>query len=382
MVEFDALVVGAGFAGSVAAERLASHGWRVLVIDRRPHSGGNAHDEMDAAGVLIHRYGPHIFHTNSARVFEYLSRFTEWRPYEHRVLSCVDGRLVPFPINLRTINLLYGLDLDEEGMRGYLEALRAPRQVLRTSEDVVVNTVGWDLYRKFYYGYTRKQWGLEPNQLSASVTARIPVRTNADDRYFEDRFQAMPAAGYAALFRRLLDHPNIALDLGADFRRWRNGVSLDGLRIIVYTGPIDEYFDGCYGSLPYRSLRFEHQHFPNIATYQPAATVNYPNEHAYTRITEFKHLTGQECSGTSIVKEYPCSGGDPYYPVPNPDNEGCYQQYKRLAKHEPRTVFLGRLAQYRYYNMDQVVAAALKAAHRILQGNVAVDADHLAGDEA
>lgn len=382
MAEFDALIVGAGFAGAVTAERLASHGWRVLVIDRRQHIGGNAYDEFDAAGVLVHRYGPHIFHTNSSRVFAYLSRFTQWRPYEHRVLSWVDGKLVPFPINLRTINLLYDLDIDEDGMRKYLDAVRVPCAAPKTSEDIVVSAVGWDLYRKFYYGYTRKQWGLEPSQLSASVTARIPVRTNADDRYFEDRFQVMPAEGYAALFRRLLNHPNIELDLGVDFRRWRNGISLAAVRTVVYTGPIDEYFDSCYGPLPYRSLRFEHQHFPDVARYQPAATVNYPNDHAYTRITEFKHLTGQECSGTSIVKEYPCGEGDPYYPVPNPDNEGRYQRYKRLARLELRTVFLGRLAQYRYYNMDQVVAAALKTARQIRRDVDLASAGWLSRDEA
>lgn len=357
------VIIGAGFAGSVVAERLASAGHQVLVIDQRPHIGGNAYDEPDAHGVLIHRYGPHIFHTNAQRVVDYLSRFTDWLPYEHRVLARVDGQLLPIPINQDTINRLYGLDLDEAGVQAFFDRVREPRDPIQTSEDVVLNTVGRDLYEKFFRGYTRKQWGLDPSQLSAAVTARIPVRTNRDDRYFNDQFQIMPKDGYTALFQRMLDHPNIRLELGADFFAIRHRLKA---KTVVYTGPIDAYFDYCHGPLPYRSLRFEHQHLPDIAQYQPVAVVNYPKDHAYTRITEFKHLTGQSHPGTSIVREYPQAQGDPYYPVPRPENEALYQRYKTLAAREPNTLFVGRLAQYRYYNMDQVVAAALKVANQLL----------------
>ncbi|MCL6558777.1 MAG: UDP-galactopyranose mutase [Firmicutes bacterium] len=356
------LVVGAGFAGSVVAERLANAGKSVLVIDKRPHIGGNAYDETDANGVLIHIYGPHIFHTNSKYIFDYLSQFTEWRPYEHRVLAHVEGQLLPIPINRTTINKLYGLDLDETGVAAFLEKVRELRYPILTSEDVVLNSVGRDLCEKFFRGYTRKQWGLDLSELSAEVAARIPTRTNDDDRYFTDTYQAMPKDGYTAMFKRMLNHPNIRVELGVDFKSIRNKVKLQHL---VYTGPIDEYFDFRFGKLPYRSLRFEHEHI-GIKQFQPVGTVNYPNDHNYTRITEFKHLTGQEHIGTSILREYPQAEGDPYYPIPRPENEALYKRYKALAEEEANVTFVGRLAQYRYYNMDQVVAVALKAAEEIL----------------
>lgn len=357
------LVVGAGFAGSVVARELADAGHAVQVIDKRDHIGGNAFDEYDANGVLVHRYGPHIFHTNGERIFEYLSRFTAWRPYEHRVLGVVDGRAYPFPINRDTLNLLYGLDLDEAGAAAWFERVREPRDPVLTSEDVVLNSVGRDLYEKFFLNYTRKQWGLDPSQLKAGVAARIPVRTNSDDRYFTDRFQMMPRDGYTVLFRNMLDHPLITVDTGVDFLEIRAGIKA---RHVVYTGPVDAYFDYCYGKLPYRSLRFEHQHLQDTAQYQPVGTVNYPNDHLYTRITEFKHLTGQLHSGTSIVREYPQAEGEPYYPVPRAENEDLFRRYEELAARENDVTFVGRLAQYRYYNMDQVVGAALKAAEGIL----------------
>jgi UDP-galactopyranose mutase len=360
----DFCVVGAGFAGATVAERLASAGASVLVVDKRPHVAGNAYDELDEHGVLVHRYGPHIFHTNAARIVEYLSNFTAWRPYEHRVLAVVDGRQYPLPINRDTINRLYGLDLDERGVVEYLDKVREPRDPVRTSEDAVVNRVGRDLYEKFFLNYTRKQWGLDPSQLAASVAARVPVRTNVDDRYFTDDFQQMPRDGYTALFQRMLDKPGIELRLSTDFADVQQHVA--GAHI-VFTGPIDEYFDYCFGPLPYRSLRFEHEHLPHTARYQEVGTVNYPNDHAYTRITEFKHLTGQEHAGTSIVREYPSAVGEPYYPVPRPQNEELYRRYAERAAAQSKVTFVGRLAQYRYYNMDQVVAAALKAAQNILQ---------------
>ena len=362
-MELDVLVVGAGFAGSVVAERLASAGRRVHVIDRRSHIAGNAYDENDAQGILIHRYGPHIFHTNSDEVFAYLSRFTDWRPYEHRVLASVEGMLLPIPINLDTVNRLYGLHLDEEGLKAYFETVREARETIRTSEDVIVNTVGWDLYRKFYQGYTRKQWGLDPSELFASVASRVPVRTNRDDRYFTDTHQAMPKDGYTPMFARILDHPNISIELGRDFQEIRPKARA---RHIVYTGPVDEYFDHCFGKLPYRSLRFEHEQLPGVEKFQPVGTVNFPNDHAYTRITEFRHLTGQTAPGTSIVREYPQAQGDPYYPIPRPENDALFKKYQALAQQEKDVTFVGRLAQYRYYNMDQVVGAALSIARKIL----------------
>jgi UDP-galactopyranose mutase len=360
-LQTDFLVVGAGFAGAVAAERLAVAGYRVLVIDSREHIGGNAYDRVDESGVLVHPYGPHIFHTNSERIAEYLSRFTEWRPYEHRVLAEVDGQLLPVPINRTTINKLYGLDLDEAGVERYLECVRDVRPSIRTSEDVVVSRVGRDLCDKFFRGYTRKQWNRELSELDASVAARIPVRVNDDDRYFTDSFQKMPREGYTVMFERMLDHQNIEVELGLSFAVARRKVHY---RKLVYTGPIDSYFGSIFGPLPYRSLRFEHQHLSGVVQTQPVGTVNYPNIHEYTRITEFKHLTGQQHRGTSIVKEYPCDEGDPYYPVPNPQNAELYRKYSLLAEGERDTIFVGRLAQYRYFNMDQVVGASLAAVER------------------
>ncbi len=357
------LVVGAGFAGSVMARELADAGRRVRVIDKRPHVAGNAYDEPDAHGVLVHRYGPHIFHTNGERIAAYLSRFTAWRPYEHRVRGVVDGVAYPFPINRDTLNRLYGLELDEAGAAAFFERVREPREPVRTSEDVVLNSVGRDLYEKFFLNYTRKQWGLDPSQLKAGVAARIPVRTNTDDRYFTDTFQAMPLHGYTRMFEAMLDHPNISVELGVDFADVRETWPRDHT---VYTGPIDAYFGYRFGRLPYRSLRFEHEHLADTARFQETGTVNYPNDHAYTRITEFKHLTGQAHPGTSIVREYPQAEGDPYYPVPREANEQLFKRYEALARNEPDVTFVGRLAQYRYYNMDQVVGAALAAARRLL----------------
>ena len=366
----DCLIVGAGFAGAVCARELADAGQRVLVIDRRAHIGGNAYDHVDAHGVLVHRYGPHIFHTNSDKVFAYLSRFTAWRPYEHRVLAVVDarnGRGFPVPINRTTINQLYGCDLDEAGVAAFLERVREPRESIKTSEDVVLNAVGRDLCQKFFRGYTRKQWGLDLSELSGGVAARIPTRCNDDDRYFTDRHQAMPLHGYTAMFERLLDHPLIEVREGVAYAGISPGIECART---IFTGPIDEYFGHCHGRLPYRSLRFEHEHLAGTAQWQQVGTVNYPNDHDYTRITEFKHLTGQTHAGTSIVREYPMAEGDPYYPIPNPANEALFKRYQALAEREAESAcpvhFIGRLAQYRYYNMDQVVASALALCERLI----------------
>ena len=354
---YDYLIVGAGFAGSVLAERLASgSGKRVLLCDRRQHIGGNAYDYYDEAGLLVHKYGPHIFHTSSAVVFEYLSRFTAWRPYEHRVLASVDGQRVPMPINLDTINQLYGVQLTSFQLEEFFASQAEEVSQIRTSEDVVVSKVGRELYEKFFRGYTRKQWGLDPSELDASVTSRVPIRTNRDARYFTDTFQAMPAHGYTRLFQRMLDHPGVHVMLNTDYRDIATSIPF---REMVYTGPIDAYFDHVHGRLPYRSLEFRHETI-NAPTFQPVGTVNYPNEHAYTRITEFKHLTGQEHARTSVVYEYPRAEGDPYYPIPRPENAALYQKYEALANAQRGVHFVGRLATYRYYNMDQVVAQALK----------------------
>ena len=368
---YDYLVVGAGFAGSVIAERLASqHDAKVMVIDRRPHVGGNAFDKKDEAGVLIHQYGPHIFHTNSDEIVDYLSQFTNWRPYEHRVLAEVRGQRVPIPINRTTLNLLFDLDLKtEEEAAAYLASRAEPVEEIRTSEDVVISAVGRELYELFFQGYTRKQWGIDPSELDKAVTARIPTRTNTDDRNFGDKHQIMPAEGYTAMFKRMLAHPNIDLRLGTDWRDVKD--EIDAAHI-VYTGPIDEYFDYRFGRLPYRSLRFEHKVLEE-ERHQPVAVVNYPDPSVpYTRITEYKHLTGQVHPRTSVTYEYPSAEGDPYYPIPRPENQALYKKYERLADSTAGVTFVGRLATYRYYNMDQVVGQALATFRRLDQQRKAV----------
>ncbi|HKH29145.1 MAG TPA: UDP-galactopyranose mutase [Sphingomicrobium sp.] len=364
--KYDYLVVGAGFAGSVLAERLASqHGARVLIIDRRNHVGGNAYDEEDEAGILYHKYGPHIFHTNSDAVVDYLSQFTEWRPYEHRVLASVRGQQVPIPINRTTLNMLFeaNLETDEEAAE-YLASRAEPVDEIQTSEDVVINAVGEELYRLFFRGYTRKQWGLDPSELDKQVTSRIPTRTNTDDRYFSDTFQAMPLNGYTAMFERMLDHPRIERELGVDFRDIKDR-AYEIADHIIYTGPIDEYFDFRFGKLPYRSLRFDHQTLEQ-EWFQPVAVVNYPSEDVpFTRISEYKHLTGQQHSRTSITYEYPSAEGDPYYPIPRPENQELFKKYEALADETGNVTFVGRLATYRYYNMDQIVGQALATFRRM-----------------
>jgi UDP-galactopyranose mutase len=364
--KYDYLVVGAGFAGSVLAERLATqHGARVLIIDRRSHVGGNAYDEKDDAGILYHKYGPHIFHTNSDAVVDYLSQFTEWRPYEHRVLACVRGKQVPIPINRTTLNELFGADLEtDEDAAEYLASRAEPVEEIRTSEDVVINAVGEELYRLFFRGYTRKQWGLDPSELDKQVTSRIPTRTNTDDRYFSDTFQAMPLDGYTAMFERMLDHPLIDKALGVDFRDIRDRAH-EIADHIIYTGPIDEYFDFRFGKLPYRSLKFDHQTLDQ-EWFQPVAVVNYPSEDVpFTRISEYKHLTGQDHPRTSITYEYPSEEGDPYYPIPRPENQELFKKYEALADETGNVTFVGRLATYRYYNMDQIVGQALATFRRM-----------------
>jgi UDP-galactopyranose mutase len=369
---FDYLIVGAGFAGSVLAERLATVlNQRVLIIDKRPHIGGNAYDRHDDAGVLIHPYGPHIFHTNSEYVFEYLSQFTDWRPYQHHVLASVDGQQLPIPINLDTVNKMYGLNLTSFELEKFFESVAEKVDPVKTSEDVVVNKVGRELYNKFFRGYTRKQWGMDPSELDASVTARVPTRTNRDGRYFTDTFQAMPLHGYTRMFEKMLDHPNINVMLNTDYR---DVVDLLPWKHMVYTGPVDAFFNFKYGKLPYRSLEFKHVNVKK-ERFQPVGTVNYPNDYGYTRISEFKHITGQEHPTTSLVYEYPKAEGDPYYPVPKAENAELYRKYEAEAEAMDNVTFVGRLATYKYYNMDQVVAQALTAFKRLQDRYAATQAE-------
>ncbi|HEY0770432.1 MAG TPA: UDP-galactopyranose mutase, partial [Sphingobacteriaceae bacterium] len=327
------------------------------------HIGGNAYDYFNKDGILIHKYGPHIFHTNSKKVFDYLGKFTAWRPYEHRVLGSVDGQLVPIPINLTTINKLYGLNLNCSEVEAFFESKAEKIDRVKTSEDVVVSKVGRELYEKFFKYYTRKQWDLDPSELDASVTARVPTRTNKDDRYFTDTYQAMPLYGYTRMFQKMLSHPNIKIMLNTDYKEILDVIPYKNL---IYTGPIDSFFNYCYGRLPYRSLEFKFETH-DTETFQATGTINFPNEHAYTRITEFKYLTGQKHSKTSIVYEYPQAEGDPYYPIPRPENAEIYKKYQQLANAMTNTYFTGRLATYKYYNMDQVVAQSLSLFEKLTQ---------------
>jgi UDP-galactopyranose mutase len=354
---YDFLIVGAGLAGATLAERAATQlGATVLLVDRRDHIGGNCHDPIGPDGLRYHRYGPHIFHTNSPSVVGYLSQFTDWRPYEHRVLSRVDGRLLPLPINRTTINTLYGLDLDSAGLQAFLRARAIACRHIDSSEKLILSRVGRELYELFFRGYTRKQWGLDPGQLDATVCGRIPTRSNDDDRYFTDAFQAMPAEGFGTMIARMTADPRIEIVTGCDYRTIADRVAFNHL---IFTGPIDEYFEHRYGQLPYRSLEFAFQTIDKEWV-QSAGCVNEPDEAVpYTRTTEYKHLTGQRHTKTIISREYPRAEGDPYYPIPREDNRALYERYRKLAARETNVTFVGRLAEYRYYNMDQVVASAL-----------------------
>jgi UDP-galactopyranose mutase len=366
---YDTLVVGAGFAGSIMAERLASQcGHRVLVIDRRGHIAGNAYDYVDEHGVVCHRYGPHIFHTQSRKVVDYLSPFTGWRPYQHRVLANVAGQQLPMPINIDTVNRLYGLELDTEAdMEAFLAQRAEPRERIETSEDSCVARFGRDLYETFFRGYTRKQWDRDPSELHASVCARIPIRFNRDDRYFSDDFQEIPVDGYTAMFERILEHPGIEVRTGTEFADVRDAVSYDRL---VHTGPIDEFYDHRFGKLPYRSLAFEHHtvETPDGGLVQPAASINEPSfDVPYTRTTEYRWITGQTHTHSTLAVEYPRAEGDPYYPVPQAENRELYKRYEALGEQEdPDVTFVGRLARYQYLNMDQVTAQALSTFEKLV----------------
>ncbi|MBW7889136.1 MAG: UDP-galactopyranose mutase, partial [Bacteroidetes bacterium] len=317
-MHYHFLIVGAGFAGCILAERLATQrNKKVLLIDRRNHVGGNAYDVQNEEGILIHRYGPHLFHTNDEHVFAYLSQFTEWRAYEHRVLSSVNGKLVPIPINRITVNELFNLHLqNDDEVKQFFEREKETITAITNSEEYVTSRVGKRLFRLLYKGYTRKQWGREPKELAPSVCGRIPIRLNTDSRYFDDCFQGVPKEGYTKMFERMIAHSNIHLSLSTEYKE----VPSSSFHHLIYTGPIDEYFDYEYGKLPYRSLNFEHETI-DAEYFQSAATVNFPNSFDYTRINEWKHITGQKHSKTAITREYPQAEGDPYYPIPTLESE-------------------------------------------------------------
>jgi UDP-galactopyranose mutase len=356
---YDYLIVGAGFAGAVMAERLASQlNKKIIIIETRNHIGGNAYDEYDENGILVHRYGPHIFHTNGKQVFDYLSQFTEWRFYEHKVLAQLKDKLYPIPINRITLNKLYNLNLQtEKDVQNYYDSVIEKRNPIKNSEDIIVSQVGQDLFEKFFRHYTKKQWNLEPKELSPAVCGRIPVRTNDDCRYFTDKYQFMPKDGYTKMFEKILNHKNIEIVLNTDYKNTIIDLKFNKM---IYTGPIDYFFNYEFGKLPYRSLRFEYKTF-DFECYQTAAQVNYvDNQSPFSRVVEHKYLSNQTSERTAVSFEYSQTEGEPYYPVPTNENRNLYEKYLQTAKKLESIIFLGRLAEYQYYNMDQVVANTLK----------------------
>ena len=367
---FDYLIVGAGFAGSVLAERLATQlNKTCLIIDKRPHIGGNAYDEYDQAGILLHHYGPHYFRTKSERILNYLSQFTEWHLVDFKILSYTDGKYWQFPINLNTFEQLIGRPSTPEEMQSTFEEWRVPISNPKNSEEVIVSQIGWALYEKFFKNYTRKQWRRDPKDLDASVCGRIPIRFNRDDRYLSEKFQGLPKNGYTRIFESMLNHPNIKVLTNTNYRQI---VKQTSFKHLIFTGPIDEYFDHCFGPLPYRSLRFEKETLGQ-EFFQPVVQVNYPNDYDFTRIVEIKHATGQKLPLTTIVREFPedySLGKEAYYPIPAPDAQSLYKKYADLADREKGVTFVGRLATYRYYNMDQVVGMALAEFDRIQKDTI------------
>lgn len=355
-MQYKYVVVGAGLAGLTIAERIASQlGEKVLIIEKRSHIGGNVYDSYDRAGILIHNYGPHTFHTDDKEVFDYICQFTEWHDYQHRVLSYVDGHFVPMPISLETINCLYNMNLSEEEMEEFISSRKVPIENIETSEDVVLSQGGHDIYEKFFKYFTIKQWGVSPAELDNTVISRIPFRKNRDTRYFTDKYQGNPKYGYTKMCENMLDHPKIHVLLNTDYKEVISTISYEKL---IYTGPLDYYFDYRYGKLLYRSIRFQFETY-DMESFQPAASTRYPQDYDYTRITEFKKMTGQEHAKTTILKEYPCFGEEPFYPYPSREWREKAELYRKLAEQEKNTVFLGRLAEYRYYDMDDVIRKAL-----------------------
>jgi UDP-galactopyranose mutase len=361
--KYNFLIVGAGFSGGVIAERLASQlDKKVLLVEKRDHIGGNAYDYYNDAGILVHKYGPHIFHTNHDDVWLYLSQFTEWNGYQHKVLAFVDGRNVPLPINLDTVNILLNKKFTEDGVKDYFESVRLKITDIKNSRDVILSQVGEFFYEKFFKNYTFKQWGVYPEILSPEVTKRIPVRHNTDTRYFPDRYQGLPVNGYTKLFERMLSHKNITIALNTDYKKIIDDIQFERL---IYTGPLDYYFDYAFGKLPYRSLRFESETLSKEYL-QEVAVVNYPNDYDFTRITEFKHMTLQKHPRTTIFREYPSAEGEPYYPMPIEEAIELSNRYREEAGKLKTVYFIGRLAEFKYYNMDQVVKRALDVFEEIV----------------
>ena len=367
---FDAVVVGSGLAGSTAARILAEAGWRVLVLEKRRHIGGNVYDEkMD--GITVHRYGPHIFHTKYKEVWDFLRKFARFRHYQHRVLSYVEGMYVSFPINVSTLRKVFGRpDLTIEGAKELLKEeveKSSFNDPPRNFRDAVVSQVGERLYRLFFEGYTRKQWGRDPEELSPDLAKRIPIRFNFDDRYFSDPYQGIPEGGYTEMVRRILDHENISVALNVDYFEIRDMLKAN---LTVYTGKLDEFFDYSFGKLEYRSLRFETRIYEE-EFYQPVAVVNYPSDYDFTRATEYKHFLKEKSRRTVVVYEYPSAEGEPYYIVPSEENARRRERYmKEVEKLEKsgEYIFVGRLAEYRYYNMDEVVKRSMEKLKERLSG--------------
>lgn len=363
------LVVGAGFTGAVIAERVASEsGHTVVVVDRRDHIAGNAYDHRDAFGVQVHRYGPHIFHTNSADVFDYLSQFTAWRPYEHRVKAMVDDRFVPLPINLTSLELLFGAreagELAALLQQEFGAETNVPILRMRQSRSPEVRKLSDFLYEKVFLNYSLKHWGRSPEELDPSVSARVPIRLSRDERYFLDRYQGMPTPGYTELVGRILDHPRIEVRLATSYL---SAIGDGRFDLVVFTGPIDEYFDRRHGALPYRNIQFDLRSERSVDPVQPAGTLNFPTpagDHAYTRVTEYRILTGQDDVETTtrsyeFPQPYIRGENEPCYPIPQADNRALFRRYRDDARKLKTVVFAGRLGDYAYYNMDQAVARGL-----------------------
>ncbi len=361
-MNFKYVIVGAGLAGITMAERIANvMDEKVLIIEKRNHIAGNIYDSYNNDGIMIHNYGPHTFHTNFKHVFDYICQFTEWNDYQHRVLSYVDGNFVPLPISLETINQLYNLKLSQAEMEDFIESKKVVKENIENSEDVVLSQAGQDIYDKFFKYFTIKQWGVSPKELDKTVISRIPFRTNRDTRYFTDKYQGNPKHGYTKMCENMLRSKKIKILLNTDYKEIISDIKYD---VLIYTGPIDYYFDYEFGELLYRSIDFKFETY-DMNSYQPTASTRYPKDYDYTRITEFKKMTGQKHQKTTILKEYPCFGKEPYYPYPTSEWKNMYEKYKAKADLEKNTIFLGRLAEYKYYDMDDVIAKALECFEKL-----------------